>query len=48
MLTLAMKLQLVRHKLDETIKNPSSDFIAHTSKVCKGIPSVQRVSDYQG
>jgi hypothetical protein len=48
MLTLAVKPQLVRYKVEETIEKPCSDFLAHTSEVCKGIPSVQRVSGYQG
>jgi hypothetical protein len=48
MLTLAVKPQWVRYKLVETIEKPYSDFLAYTSEVCKGIPSLQRVSSYQG
>jgi hypothetical protein len=48
MLTLTVKLQWVRYKLEKTIEKPYSDFLAHTSKVCKGIPSVQWVSSCQG
>jgi hypothetical protein len=36
MLTLAVKPQWVCYKLDETIEQSCSDFLAHTSKVCKG------------
>jgi hypothetical protein len=36
MLTLAVKPQWVRYKLDETIEQSSSDFLAHTSEMCKG------------
>jgi hypothetical protein len=36
MLTLAVKSQWVRYKLDETIEQPCSDFLVHTSEVCKG------------
>jgi hypothetical protein len=36
MLTLAVKPQWVRYKLDETIEQPCSDCLAHTSEVCKG------------
>jgi hypothetical protein len=36
MLTLAVKPQCVSYKLDETIEQPFSDFLAHTSEVCKG------------
>jgi hypothetical protein len=35
MLTLAVKPQCVRYKLDETIEQPCSDFLAHTSEVCR-------------
>jgi hypothetical protein len=48
MLTLAVKPQWLRYKLDETIEKHCSDFLAHTSEVCKGILSVQWVFDYQG
>jgi hypothetical protein len=35
MLTLAVKPQWVRYKLEETIEQFCSDFLAHTLKVCK-------------
>jgi hypothetical protein len=35
-------------KIVETIEKPCSDVLEHTPKVCKGAPSVQWVSDYQG
>jgi hypothetical protein len=35
MLTLAVKPQWVRYKIDETIEQPCSDFLVHTSEVCK-------------
>jgi hypothetical protein len=35
MLTLMVKPQWLRYKLDETIEMPCSDFLAHTSEVCK-------------
>jgi hypothetical protein len=47
MLTLAMKPLWVHYKLDETIEKPYSDFLTHTSEVCKGIPSIQWVSSYK-
>jgi hypothetical protein len=36
MLTLAVKPQWVRCKLDETIELSYSDFLPHTLEVCKG------------
>jgi hypothetical protein len=36
MLTLAVKPQWVRCKLDETIEQSCSDFLAHILEVCKG------------
>jgi hypothetical protein len=36
MLTLAVKPQWVCYKLDETIEQFCSDFLAHTSEVYKG------------
>jgi hypothetical protein len=48
MLTVAVKPHWVHYKLVETIEKPCSDLLAHTSKVCMGIPSVQWVSDCQG
>jgi hypothetical protein len=47
MITLTVKFQWIRYKLEETIEKPYSDFLAHTLKVCKGILSVQRVSNCQ-
>jgi hypothetical protein len=41
MLTLAVKTQWVRYKLDEIIEKAYSDFLVHTSEVCKDILSVQ-------
>jgi hypothetical protein len=35
-------------KLGEAIGKPCSDVLAHTLKVCKGIPSDQWVPGYQG
>jgi hypothetical protein len=35
MLTPMVKPQWVRYKLDETIEQPCSDFLAHTLEVCK-------------
>jgi hypothetical protein len=34
MLTLAVKPQWIRYKLDETIEHPCSDFLAHTPQKC--------------
>jgi hypothetical protein len=48
MLTLAVKPQWVHYKLEEMIAKPCSDFLAHTSVVCKGIPFIQQVFGYQG
>jgi hypothetical protein len=36
MLTLSVKPQWVRCKLDEAIEQSCSDFLAHTLDVCKG------------
>jgi hypothetical protein len=36
------------HKLEEVIEMSFSDFLAHTTKMCKGTPSDQRVSSYKG
>jgi hypothetical protein len=36
MLTLAVKSQWVCYKIDETIEQSCSDFLAHTSEVCEG------------
>jgi hypothetical protein len=35
MLTLAVKPQWVRYKLEETIEQSCSDFLAHTLQVCR-------------
>jgi hypothetical protein len=36
MLTMVVTPQWVHYKLDETIEQPCSDFLAHTSEVWKG------------
>jgi hypothetical protein len=36
MLTLVVKPQWVRYKLDKTIEPLCSDFLSHTLEVCKG------------
>jgi hypothetical protein len=43
MLTLAVKPQWVCYKLDETIEQFCSDFLAHTLEVCK---SARRYNKY--
>jgi hypothetical protein len=43
MLTPAVKTQWVRNKLDETIEQFCSDFLAHTLEVCK---SARRYNEY--
>jgi hypothetical protein len=43
MLTLAVKPQWVCYKLDETIEQSCSDFLAHTLEVCK---SARRYNEY--
>jgi hypothetical protein len=48
MLTLAVKPQWVRYKLDETIEQPCSDFLAHTSEVCKGALWYTEYLTFQG
>jgi hypothetical protein len=48
MLTLVVKPQCVHYKLDETIEQPSSDFLAHTSEVCKGAHRYNEYSAIQG
>jgi hypothetical protein len=40
MLTLVVKPHWVCYKLVETIEKPCSNFLAQTSELCKGIPSV--------
>jgi hypothetical protein len=48
MLTLAMKPQWVRYKLDKTIEQAWSDFLAHILKVCKGAYWYNEYSAIQG
>jgi hypothetical protein len=48
MLTLAVKHQWVRYKLDETIEQSCSYFLAHTSEVCKGARRYNEYSAIQG
>jgi hypothetical protein len=43
MLTLKVKPQWVHYKLDKTIEQSCSDFLAHTSEVCK---SAHRYNEY--
>jgi hypothetical protein len=44
MLTLAVKPQWVCYKLDETIEQSYSDFLAHTLEVCKNARRYNRYS----
>jgi hypothetical protein len=48
MLTLAVKSQWVRYKVDEIIEQPCSDCLAHTSEVCKGAHRYNEYSALQG
>jgi hypothetical protein len=48
MLTLAVKPQWVCYKLDKTIEPSCSDFLAHTSEVCKGAHQYNEYSAIQG
>jgi hypothetical protein len=48
MLTLVVKPQWVRYKLDETIEPSCSDFLAHTSDVYKGARRYNEYSTFQG
>jgi hypothetical protein len=48
MLTLVVKPQWVRYKLDETIEQSCSDLLAHTSEVCKGAHRYNEYSAIQG
>jgi hypothetical protein len=48
MLTLAVKHQWVRYKLDKTIEQSWSNFLAHTSEVCKGAHWYNEYSAIQG
>jgi hypothetical protein len=43
MLTLAVKSQWVHYKLDKATEQSCSDFLAHTSEVCKG---ARRYNEY--
>jgi hypothetical protein len=47
-LTLAVKPQWVCYKLDETIEQPCSDFLAHTSEVCWGARRYNEYPAFQG
>jgi hypothetical protein len=48
MLTLVVKPQWVCYKLDKTIEPPYSDFLAHTSEVCKSARWCNEYSAFQG
>jgi hypothetical protein len=48
MLTLAMKPQRVCYKLDKTIDPSCSDFLVHTSEVCKSAHRYNEYSAFQG
>jgi hypothetical protein len=48
LLTLAVKPQWVRYKLDEAIEQSFSDFLAHTMEVCKGARGYNEYSAIQG
>jgi hypothetical protein len=48
MLTIAVKPQWERYKLDKTIEQPCSDFLSHTSEVCKGAHRYNEYSAIQG
>jgi hypothetical protein len=48
MLALAVKPQWVHYKLDEIIEQPCSDYLTHTSKVCKGAHQYNKYSAFQG
>jgi hypothetical protein len=43
-----VKPQWVCYKLDETIEQSCSDFLAHTSEVCKGAHRYNEYSTIQG
>jgi hypothetical protein len=43
-----MKPQWVRCKLDETIEQSCSDFLAHTLEVCKGAHRYNEYSTIEG
>jgi hypothetical protein len=44
MITLAVKPQWVRCKLDKTIEQPCSDFLAHSLEVCKSAHQYNKYS----
>jgi hypothetical protein len=48
MLTVALKPQWVCYKLDKTIEQSCSDFLAHTSEVCKSARRYNEYSTFQG
>jgi hypothetical protein len=48
MLTLVVKPQWVRYKLDETIEQSCSDFLAHALELCKGAHRYNEYSAIQG
>jgi alpha-tubulin suppressor-like RCC1 family protein len=48
MLTQVVKPQWVRYKLDKTIEQSCSDFLAHTSEVCKSAHLYNEYSTFQG
>jgi hypothetical protein len=48
MLTLVVKPRWVHYKLDETIEQSYSDFLAHTSEVSKGAHRYNEYSAIQG
>jgi hypothetical protein len=48
MITPAVIPQWVRYELVETIEQPYGDFLAHTSKVCKGAHWYNEYSTFQG
>jgi hypothetical protein len=48
MLTPAVKPQWVRCKLDETIEQSCSDFLAHSLEVCKGAHRYNEYSAIRG
>jgi hypothetical protein len=48
MLTPAVKPQWVRNKLEKTIEQSCSDFLAHTLEVCKGAHRYNEYSAIRG
>jgi hypothetical protein len=48
MLTLAVKPQWVRYKPDKVIEQSCSDFLTHTSEVCKDVHQYNEYSTFQG